>query len=99
MMCPECSGATNMPALIDGRRYGYLIEHPCSLCRGTGEVTITAAAWWREGAAHRNARVAARVSIIQRAAQIGVSSLHLAAMEGGRSDPSMLASHERERGQ
>lgn len=67
---------------------------PCLICLGTGKVSIDVARWIPVGEQHRKARVAEGISILERAAALGITPTRLSAMENGRADPAMLEEME-----
>lgn len=89
--CPKCNGTGDGGhAFVRSPTSGYVMPVPCSICLGTGKVSVDVARWIPVGEQHRKARVAEGISIHERAAALGITPARLSAMETGRADPAML---------
>lgn len=84
--CPYCEGRGKTDALaryVDGQCRWTVID--CNRCGGSGTVTAERARMYEEGKAYRESRVAARVSLRERAEELGTTPEALSRFEHGLS--------------
>ena len=91
-LCPICAGSGVIgPACIDTVLGGFWRKSAeCSTCGGEGVISDLIARWIERGGKMRVERIRAKVSLRQRAAELGVTPRVLNDMEHGRQDPFSL---------
>lgn len=98
--CPDCQGEKGRTVFWDGRDpqgnvIGGIRTIPCPRCGGSGQVPAAMLDWMKRGRAIRASRIARNQSMVQAAAQYGLSLSEYSNVEHGRVDPDALISKDR----
>lgn len=83
LACPRCGGRRGSECFYDSEAGSGVRWVECSFCSGLGEVDEAAIARFRDGQSQRAARIAAGISLRERAKELGISPASLSRMESG----------------
>jgi DNA-binding XRE family transcriptional regulator len=98
MTCPDCNGVGDVfgTAVMCGPSGGTLRHwHPCTSCRGTGDVPDETPQWRMAGLELRILREGVDLSVRELARHLGVSPRDVNEAEHGRIDPAKVLASAR----